>query len=251
MTNHLFDQARLRTDGADRPFILAPRAGGAADRVISYGDMLAMSGRLAQALVLRGVRPGDRVAAQVEKSAEAILLYLACIRAGAIWLPLNPAYTLAELEYFLSDAEPALMVCDPAQAEAVGALTSRLGVAAVETLGSDGRSGSLLAMAETQHGDFADIARGRDEPAAILYTSGTTGLSKGAVLSHGNLVSNAQTLARLWRFTPEDVLLHALPIFHTHGLFVATNVTLMAGSSMIFLPRFDPGRSWLAWARPA
>ena len=240
MSNHLFDQVRARMDGGRRPFIVATGAGGASDRVIRYDDMLAMSGRLAQVLARRGVRPGDRVAAQVEKSAEAILLYLACIRAGAVWLPLNPAYTLAELEYFLNDAEPALMVCDPAQAEPVAALASRLGVAAVETLGIDGRSGSLLALAETQDDDFADVARAQGDPAAILYTSGTTGLAKGAVLSHGNLASNAQTLARLWRFTADDVLLHALPIFHTHGLFVATNVTLMAGASMIFLPRFDP-----------
>jgi len=129
MSNHLFDQVRARMDGGRRPFIVATGAGGASDRVIRYDDMLAMSGRLAQVLARRGVRPGDRVAAQVEKSAEAILLYLACIRAGAVWLPLNPAYTLAELEYFLNDAEPALMVCDPVLAEAVAALASRLGVA--------------------------------------------------------------------------------------------------------------------------
>ena len=240
MTNHLFDQARASVDGLERPFIVAAGAQDTGDRIVTYGDMLERSGRLARALVGRGVRPGDRVAAQVEKSPEAILLYLACLRAGAVWLPLNPAYTLAELEHFISDAEPVLLACDPAKAEVLGSLASRLGVKAVETLATDGRSGSLLALAEAQDGDFADVARGADDPAAILYTSGTTGLSKGAVLSHGNLASNAHTLARLWQFTSADVLLHALPIFHTHGLFVATNVTLMAGSSMIFLPRFEP-----------
>ena len=238
MTNHLFGQVRERIAGPERPFIISPQPGGS-DRVLSYGDMLSLSARLANALVQRGVKPGDRVAAQVEKSAEAIVLYLACVRAGAIWLPLNTAYTLPELEYFIGDAEPALVVCDPAQADAVGALAARLGVGTVETLGADGRSGSLLQLAEGLSPLFEDVGRGADDAAAILYTSGTTGRSKGAVLSHGNLIANATTLAQLWRYGADDVLLHALPIFHTHGLFVATNVTLMAGASMICLSKFD------------
>ncbi|HVY35453.1 MAG TPA: malonyl-CoA synthase [Caulobacteraceae bacterium] len=240
MTNHLFGQVLQRMESAGRPFIRAPGQAGGEDTILTYGDMLKGSGRLAQALVLHGVRSGDRVAAQVEKSAQAILLYLACIRAGAVWLPLNPAYTLAELDYFIGNAEPVLMVCDPARGEAVGALASRLGVAATETLAADGLSGSLVDLAASLDGAFSDVPRGPDDAAAILYTSGTTGLSKGAVLSHDNLASNSAALAELWRFTADDVLLHALPIFHTHGLFVATNVTLMAGSSMILMPRFDP-----------
>jgi malonyl-CoA/methylmalonyl-CoA synthetase len=239
MTNHLFGQVRGRMPALDRPFIVSPRTDGV-ERVLTYGDMLALSARLANALIGRGVRPGDRVAAQVEKSAEAIVLYLACVRAGAVWLPLNTAYTLAEVEYFVTDSEPSLLVCDPGRAEAMGALAARLGVGAVETLGVDGRTGSLLALAEALCDQFYDVARGPEDAAAILYTSGTTGRSKGAVLSHGNLTANASTLAELWRFTCDDVLLHALPIFHTHGLFVATNVTLMAGASMICLARFDP-----------
>ena len=243
MTNHLFGQMLLRMDGPERSFIRVAGQAGAEDRIFSYGDMLKQSGRLAQALIQRGVRPGDRVAAQVDKSAQAILLYLACIRAGAVWLPLNPAYTLAELDYFIGNAEPVLMVCDPARADLVDDLASRLGVAATETLAADGLTGSLVELAAAMDGAFSDVARGADDPAAILYTSGTTGPSKGAVLSHGNLASNSAALAELWRFTADDVLLHALPIFHTHGLFVATNVTLMAGSSMILMPRFDPAET--------
>ena len=237
MTNFIFDHVRARMAGAERPFIVSPQTD-KPDRILTYGDMLALSARMANALVEKGVRPGDRVAAQVEKSAEAIVLYLACVRAGAIWLPLNTAYTLTELEYFIGDAEPAMVVCDPTHAEAVGALVKRLGAAALETLGTD-RDGSLMRLADEASPSFADVARQADDPAAILYTSGTTGRSKGAVLSHGNLIANATALADLWRYSADDVLLHALPIFHTHGLFVATNVTLMAGASMICLPRFD------------
>jgi malonyl-CoA/methylmalonyl-CoA synthetase len=238
MPNHLFGQFPVDVAGPDRPFIVSAAEDGG-DRVLTYRDMLSLSARLAQVLVARGVQPGDRVAAQIDKSAEAIVLYLAALRAGAVWLPLNPAYTLQELAYFITDSEPRLLVCDPAHADTVGALAKRLGVGRVETLGSDGASGSLLVAAARHGGAFEDAPRGPADPAAILYTSGTTGRPKGAVLSHGNLEANAATLAELWRFTAQDVLIHALPIFHTHGLFVATNVTLMAGSSMICLPRFD------------
>jgi malonyl-CoA/methylmalonyl-CoA synthetase len=240
MGNLLFDQFRARIAGVDRPFIVLPAHKDAADRRLTYADMLALSGRMAAALVGCGVQPGDRVAAQVEKSAEAIVLYLACVRAGAVWLPLNTAYTLAELEYFLADARPKVVVCDPARVAEIEPLARRLDVARIETLDGDG-AGSWSALAAAYGPAFEDVARAPDDAAAILYTSGTTGRPKGAVLSHGNLASNARTLAELWRYGPGDVLLHALPIFHTHGLFVATNVTLMAGASMIFLPRFDPG----------
>jgi malonyl-CoA/methylmalonyl-CoA synthetase len=203
----------------------------------SYSDLVALSGRLANALVSRGVKPGDRVAVQVEKSVPALVLYLACVRAGAAYLPLNTAYTLAELEYFIGDAEPSLVVCDPGKREGVATIASKLG-AAVETLDSSGR-GSLADLAAAQSAAFDTVQRAPDDLAAILYTSGTTGRSKGAMLTHDNLVSNALALKDVWRFTSDDVLLHALPIYHTHGLFVATNVTLFAGGSMIFLPRFD------------
>jgi len=231
-SNHLFDLIRSRMPALSRTFIETSDG-----RRFSYEETLNLSARMAHALGTFGVSPGDRVAVQVEKSPEAIILYLACLRAGAIYLPLNTAYTLAELDYFIGDAEPRLVVCDPAKAAALEPVAAKRG-AVIATLGTGGE-GTLLDAARERPEDFANAARGADDLAAILYTSGTTGRSKGAMLSHANLASNAATLADCWRFTSDDVLLHALPIFHTHGLFVATNVTLMAGSSMLFLPKFD------------
>ena len=202
----------------------------------SYADLEAETARLAAALVQLDVRPGDRVAVQVEKSAAGLLLYLASVRAGAVFLPLNPAYTQTELAYFIADAEPALIVCDPASREGVAAIA---GAARVETLDALGQ-GSLTDLARTGGESFETVARGAGDLSAICYTSGTTGWSKGAMLTHGALVSNAETLKDLWRFTAEDVLIHALPIYHVHGLFVATHVTLMAGARMILQPKFDP-----------
>src|SRR5262249_46452737 len=205
---------------------------------ISYGDLIARTGQVANVLVARGVKPGDRVAAQTEKSVEGLVLYLATLRAGAVYLPLNTAYTLNELDYFITDAEPSLVVCDPSKGQGISAIASKV-KAAVGTLGANGW-GSLTEAAEKARSDFATVARGNDDLAAILYTSGTTGRSKGAMLSHDNLASNSLTLVEYWRFGKDDVLIHALPIYHTHGLFVASNVTLFARASMIFLPKFDP-----------
>ena len=205
---------------------------------ISYGDLIARAGQIANVLVNRGVKPGDRVAAQTEKSVSGLVLYLATVRAGAVYLPLNTAYTLNELEYFITDAEPSLVVCDPANAEGISAIAAKVG-AKVETLGPDGK-GSLTEAADKASTEFKTVTRGHDDLAAILYTSGTTGRSKGAMLSHDNLASNSLTLADYWGFTDKDVLIHALPIYHTHGLFVASNVTLFARASMIFLQKFDP-----------
>ncbi|WFP63388.1 malonyl-CoA synthase [Mesorhizobium sp. WSM4904] len=235
MANHLFDAFRASMPAPGR--LLMETDDG---RSISYGDMLARSAQLAHALVQAGVHPGDRVAVQVEKTPEALLLYLASLRTGAVFLPLNTAYTLPELDYFFRDAEPRLVVCDPEKASDIEALAAAAGAATL-TLGRDGR-GTLADGAALQAADFADVARGPDDLAAILYTSGTTGRSKGAMLSHENLASNARVLVEHWRFDADDVLIHALPIFHTHGLFVATNVILMAGAKMLFERRFDPGR---------
>ncbi|TPN02981.1 malonyl-CoA synthase [Mesorhizobium sp. B2-1-5] len=235
MSNHLFDIFRSRMPKPGRLLMRTDDG-----RVLTYGDMLARSAQLAHALLQLGVEPGDRVAVQVEKSPEAMLLYLACLRAGAVFLPLNTAYTLAELAYFFGDAEPRLVVCDPARAAGIEALAQKCGALAV-TLDGKGQ-GSLADQASRQSPDFHDVARGPDDLAAILYTSGTTGRSKGAMLSHENLASNARVLVDYWRFTSDDVLIHALPIFHTHGLFVATNVILMAGASMLFEQKFDAGR---------
>jgi malonyl-CoA/methylmalonyl-CoA synthetase len=223
-------------DGLDDPTRLAIET--VDGQRISYGDLIARAGQTANLLAARGVRPGDRVAAQTEKSVAGLVLYLATVRAGAVYLPLNTAYTLNELEYFITDAEPSLVVCDPSKAGGIGTIAAKVG-ARVETLGADG-TGSLTEAAATAKSEFATVARGDDDLAAILYTSGTTGRSKGAMLSHDNLASNSLALVDYWRFTPDDVLIHALPIYHTHGLFVASNVTLFARASMIFLPKFDP-----------
>ncbi|TKB13373.1 MAG: malonyl-CoA synthase [Mesorhizobium sp.] len=235
MTNHLFDAFRASMPAPDR--VLMETDDG---RSISYGEMQARSGQYAHALVEAGVQPGDRVAVQVEKTPEALLLYLACLRAGAVFLPLNTAYTLPELDYFFRDAEPRLVVCDPQKASTIQPLAASADAATL-TLGADGR-GTLADRAALQPADFDDAARGPDDLAAILYTSGTTGRSKGAMLSHENLASNARVLVEHWRFGADDVLIHALPIFHTHGLFVATNVILMAGARMFFEQKFDPAR---------
>jgi malonyl-CoA/methylmalonyl-CoA synthetase len=223
-------------DGIDDPSRLAIET--ADNKRITYGDLIAMAGRMANVLVNSGVKIGDRVAAQTEKSVSGLVLYLATVRAGAVYLPLNTAYTLNELDYFITDSEPSLIVCDPSKAEGLRVIAAKVN-AKVETLGADGK-GSFTDAAKTMSPDFATVPRTDDDLAAILYTSGTTGRSKGAMLSHDNLASNSLTLIDFWRFTENDVLIHALPIYHTHGLFVASNVTLFARASMIFLPKLDP-----------
>ncbi|GLH77020.1 malonyl-CoA synthase [Bradyrhizobium sp. SSBR45G] len=223
-------------DGLDDPSRLAIETHDG--QRISYGDLIARAGQMANVLVARGVKPGDRVAAQTEKSVSGLVLYLATVRAGGVYLPLNTAYTLNELDYFIGDAEPTVVVCDPSKAEGIGALAAKVG-AKVETLDASGK-GSLTEAADKAETAFTTVPRAADDLAAILYTSGTTGRSKGAMLSHDNLASNSLTLIDFWRFTKDDVLIHALPIYHTHGLFVASNVTLFSRASMIFLPKLDP-----------
>jgi malonyl-CoA/methylmalonyl-CoA synthetase len=232
MNANLFDRLERSIVDRTKAAIISP-----ADATISYADLITLSGSLANVLTARGVKPGDRVAVQAEKSVPALVLYLATVRAGAVYLPLNTAYTLAELEYFIGDAEPSLVVCDPGKREGIEKLAGTVG-AAVEALDGKGQ-GSLMHAAADAPETFETVQRAGDDLAAILYTSGTTGRSKGAMLTHDNLVSNALTLIEAWRFTAEDVLIHALPIYHTHGLFVASNVILFSGASMIFLPKFD------------
>lgn len=185
---NLFSLIRGRIASPQKAFIRTP-----AGAVLTYADMLARTAQLADTLVRAGVQPGDRVAVQVEKTPENFLLYLATLRAGAVYLPLNTAYTLAELDYFIGDAEPALVVCDPAKRAGIGEIAARRGVRAVETLDAAGR-GSLSEAAAGAPAGFADVARTHEDLAAILYTSGTTGRSKGAMLTHRNLSSNAETL---------------------------------------------------------
>ena len=211
-------------------------------RQYSWDEMARASARIANLLAGLGLPADARVAVQVEKSPEAVMLYLATLRAGLIYLPLNTAYRASEIEYFLQDAAPSVVVCSPGNLDWVQPLARQAGTMHVFTLDElrDGRnSGSLLDSAAACADHFDTVPRDADKLAAILYTSGTTGRSKGAMLSHGNLASNALVLRDYWRWQADDVLLHALPLFHIHGLFVACNGALVNGSKMIFLPRFD------------
>ncbi|HKN28560.1 MAG TPA: malonyl-CoA synthase [Roseiarcus sp.] len=230
---NLFDLIAARARNPDKMALETADA-----TALTYGALFERSGRAANALVALGVEPSDRVAAQVDKSTDAIVLALACLRAGAALLPLNTAYTLAELEYFLGDAEPALTLCRPELFSSVRALADKLGLPAAESLGV-ARDGTFAEKIAAEPSEFETVPRAPDDLAAILYTSGTTGRSKGAMLTHENLSSNALTLIDCWRFTSADRLIHALPIFHTHGLFVAVNVALLSGATMIFQSRFD------------
>ncbi|WP_417725526.1 malonate--CoA ligase [Salipiger sp.] len=232
MTNPLFDTFFGRHAGSERTFLHLPDGSR-----LSYAAFLALAARMAHGLTSCGLEPGDRVAVQIEKSPEALALYAAAVQAGVIFLPLNTAYTAGELAYFVENSGAKLLVGDPAKQAALAPVAERLGTR-LETLAADG-TGSFAAIAAAQPDSFDTVARAEDDLAAFLYTSGTTGRSKGAMLTQANLMSNALTLVEHWRFTGDDVLLHALPIFHTHGLFVATNVILAAGGAMIFLPKLD------------
>jgi malonyl-CoA/methylmalonyl-CoA synthetase len=207
-------------------------------RSVTYGALAEGVGRMANALASRGVRPGDRVMVQVEKSVANVELYLATLKMGAVFNPLNTAYTVPELEYFIGDAEPALVVVEGAKATRLEAVACRAGAKAVETLEADGL-GSLASLAQAQPAAHVTVSRAATELAALLYTSGTTGRSKGAMITHENLLSNARTLHAYWGFVPGDVLLHALPIFHVHGLFVALNTAFLNASRILWHTRFD------------
>ncbi len=232
MTNPLYDRLFGQHAGQGTPFLILPD-----DRIITHAQFLAQAAQMAHVLVKAGLQPGDRLAAQIHKSPQALALYAACAQAGVVFLPLNTAYTADELTYFIENSGARMVVCD-ARAEAMLSPIAAGLKAQVETLNADG-GGSLAEKANAMEDDFDPVRRDEDDLAAFLYTSGTTGRSKGAMLTQRNLLSNAETLTDYWRFTSEDVLLHALPIFHTHGLFVATNIVLLAGGSMIFLPKFD------------
>ncbi len=217
----------------------------ASGRTYSYDALETWSGRFAAHLAALGVSPGERVLVMVDKSVEAVMLYLACLRAGFVYLPVNPAYQAGEVGYFIADAAPAAVVCRP---EAYAMMRELAPKISVETLDARG-GGSLVERSRALGDEFSPTAPGGDEPAAILYTSGTTGRPKGAVLSHANLASNALVLSRLWGFSESDVLLHALPIFHVHGLFVACHCALLSGARMLFLPRFEAAAVVRALAR--
>jgi malonyl-CoA/methylmalonyl-CoA synthetase len=205
----------------------------------SWRDLERGSAMLANLLLSLDLPAGSRIAAQTDKSVEALMLYLAVLRAGYVYLPLNPAYQAAELDFFLRDAEPAVLVCAGANFGWTAKLAFLAGTQYVFTLNED-RSGSLLERA-AHLSDVSPVAfAAAADLAAILYTSGTTGRSKGAMLSHANLLSNARTLKDLWGWRANDVLIHALPIFHVHGLFIASHGAILAGAQMIWFSKFEP-----------
>jgi len=204
----------------------------------TFAELAADVARVASFLASLGLKKGDRVAVQAEKSPEALILYLACLRGAYVFLPMNTAYRMDEVDYLVGNAEPALIVCDPARLEETRAIAERHGATRVLTLDAEG-GGSFADEAATPRDIVPAVSCASTDLAAILYTSGTTGKPKGAMLSHGNLASNGLALREAWRFTADDVLLHALPIFHAHGLFVACHCALLSGARMIWLGKFD------------
>ena len=232
MPNPLYDTLFGKYTGHSTTFLFMPDG-----KKISHDSFIRMAGRSANALSEMGLSVGDRVAVQIDKSPEALAVYAACVQSGLVYLPLNTAYTPTEVSYFIEDSGAKLFICKGSKEEQLVDVSSKFG-ASMETLNADG-TGSFPVLTQNKDDSFNTVERDAEDLVALLYTSGTTGRSKGAMLSHSNLLSNANALAELWQFTAKDVLLHALPIFHTHGLFVATNVTLVAGGSMIFIKKFD------------
>ncbi|MEM7258805.1 MAG: malonyl-CoA synthase, partial [Pseudomonadota bacterium] len=229
MPNALFDALFARHQDNPDDFLIQSDGS-----VISYAAFMQSAARIANTLSSLGVAPGDRVLVQAQKSPQALAVYVATVQVGGIFIPLNTAYTSSVVEYFIGDAEPTVVICDSAAVDALQPLTT----ARVLSLDADG-SGTLADAAAARPDNFEPVPRTSQDIAAILYTSGTTGRSKGAMLTHDNLLSNAETLVDYWQFTRSDRLLHALPIYHTHGLFVASNTLMLCGASMIFLPKFD------------
>ena len=235
MSNHLYDRVFAPHEDNPKPFLIGET------QTLSYAIFHEQVNKLAHALIASGLKTGDRVAVQAAKSNTQLALYVATIKAGGVYLPLNTSYTAHELEYFISNAQARLVVVDEKAKQAVTPIAKAQG-ANLLTLNED-ESGTLPALAEQQAAQFEAVARGSEDLAAILYTSGTTGRSKGAQLCHRNLHSNTEVLRDFWQFEEDDVLLHMLPIYHTHGLFVACNLLAMVGGSMIFLPKFDADKA--------
>lgn len=239
MSNVLYDGVFTPHENHPKSFIITP--GGE----ISYKEFTSRTNQLANLLVKTGLNPGDRVAVQADKSVMYLALYAATIKAGCVFLPLNTAYTAHEISYFINDAEPRLMVVGDKSINEMASSAKAIGCA-IMSLNED-ETGTLAEAADRELSDFDIVPRANEDLAAILYTSGTTGRSKGAKLCHRNLLSNAEVLSRAWQFTADDILLHMLPIYHTHGLFVAINLLAMVGGSIIFLPKFnaEDAISWM------
>ena len=235
MSNYLFDALFSGRQNGNGELFLKPNAAGSNDSLVNDQEFFSLTAQIATVLLKAGVSPGDRVAVQIPKSIEALAVYVASVRIGAVFLPLNTAYTESELAYFIGDATPQVLIMDPSN--------HGIGVRLIDEqhlLTLDGVGGGSLMQAASHCEEMqGSVERCSSDLAAILYTSGTTGRSKGAMLTHDNLLSNAITLVDYWQFTSDDVLLHALPIFHTHGLFVASNIMLLSGGRMIFQSGFS------------
>ena len=232
MANPLYDGLFGRHLGQETVFLQLQDG-----TTLTHGQLLQQAAQYAHVLTDFGLRPGDRVAVQIEKSPHSLAIYAACVQAGLVFLPLNTAYTARELSYFMEDSGARVMICDPKSEESLAMIAQVTG-ARLETMDAKGQ-GSFAQKAVPHPLHFATVSRDAEDLAAFLYTSGTTGRSKGAMLTQNNLLSNAEVLTDHWAFTATDVLLHALPIFHTHGLFVATNIALLSGCKILFLPKFD------------
>lgn len=232
MANPIFDKLMQPWLDSSAVFLKLQNGG-----LMSHAAFFRRVAQYANAVASLGLHPGDRLAAQIEKSPQTLALYLGCVQAGVIFLPLNTAYTDAELSYFVEDSGAGVLVCDATRQAGLQGVADACG-AQLMTLNADG-GGAMADLADQQSENAPVVDRQEDDIAALLYTSGTTGRSKGAMLTHKNLVSNAMILKDLWQFSADDMLLHALPVYHTHGLFVATFTTLAAGGGMIFLPKFD------------
>ncbi|MEM1372974.1 MAG: malonyl-CoA synthase [Pseudomonadota bacterium] len=228
--NALYDALFAPHTGGTSPFLETDEGA-----VMSYGAFVERAAQMAHVIAGAGLVPGDRLVVQAPKTADTIALYAGAVQAGAVYLPLNTAYTATEVDYFVGDAKPRLIVCDPKDKDRIAGESA----AAVMTLGP---GGSLSSEADDKPKTFETVKRVPEDLAALLYTSGTTGRSKGAMMSHGNLLSNARALQTLWQITADDRLIHALPIFHTHGLFVALNTSLLAGASVRLMAGFDLDR---------
>ncbi len=239
MTNHNLYTALRAGFAADLDATAVETCDSVMPLYYSWRDLERASARIANLLDALDIPAASRIAVHADKSVEVLMLYLAVLRAGHVYLPLNTAYQATELKYFIGNAEPAVVVCAKRNFPWISKLAFAAGVKNVFTLDAD-RSGTLLDRATFMSDEHAVAERSADDLAAILYTSGTTGRSKGAMLTHGNLSSNARVLEDYWGWQADDVLIHALPIFHVHGLFVAIHGALISGSKMLWFEKFDP-----------
>ncbi|MGK7936643.1 MAG: AMP-binding protein [Xenococcaceae cyanobacterium] len=235
MSHNLYEILTASVKNKDKTFLITEDK-----NIVTYQDIDILSARIADRLSKLGIAKGDRLVAQVSKSIEALALYLGCLRSGVIFVPLNPAFTLNELQYYLENAEPKIVICSPDACAKITTLAAKIGINIVRTLEvADANSLIPSQDIEPENLHFPPVEVAKNDIAVMIYTSGTTGKPKGAMLSHHNLAVNGTALKNCWDFSDNDVLLHSLPIFHVHGLFFATHCVMLSGASMLFLPKFS------------